>query len=304
MQSVVLGRSTAKPAYEEILRLLIRLVNDEVVCCPVSSSIFEELMKQSDPQTRRVTSRLMDQLSQRACLQFLLKVARREWRYNVHRVVVDDQQERSFSVWTSAGFWAEQDELLRDVHYWSTQPDGAAAHWLDLMWAMRFEQIQEVPGFTPMPDEMVTAFVRSMNDTSTRANASHLSFDQIRSREKMGLLKSLKDDFFSEPLPKLGPLPTTIFSTFVDEHNPWVLPSLQIYAGISATVMRSNRKIDSHDILDFMHAASAIPYPDAYFCDKAMANLLTGNPLQLDQAYKTTVLSNPEDIIAFLKGLT
>jgi hypothetical protein len=303
MQSVILERSTAKLEYREILTLLGRLVDGGTICCPVSSSLFEELMKQSDPQTRRLTSRLMDRLSQRVCLQFLLRVACREWRHNVHQVINGEGQQRSFSVWTNAGFWAGQDEFLRDLSYWSVHSDDAPARWIDLMWAMGFEQIQELPGFTPLPDEMVSKFVQSMNDSAARSEASRLSFDQLRSREKMGLFNAVKNDFFKEPLPKLGPLPTAIFSAFIDEHDPWVLSSLQIYAGISAAVMKSNRKIGPHDILDFMHAASAIPYSDAYFCDKAMANLLTGIPLHFDEAYKTTISSKPEEIIAFLKQL-
>ena len=50
--------------------------------------MFEELMKQSDTETRRITAKWMDRLSQRVCLQFFLKLAQREWRQNVWDVVV------------------------------------------------------------------------------------------------------------------------------------------------------------------------------------------------------------------------
>ena len=106
-----------------------------------------------------------------------------------------------------------------------------------------------------------------MNDAHERALARLVSFDEFRSREKFNLLRGLKDYFFSEPLldPKSEVLPTTIFSSFVDEHNPKVLPPLQIYANIFAAVMRSNRAIRNHDAFDFIHAATAIPYCDAFF---------------------------------------
>ena len=67
--------------------------------------------------------------------------------------------------------------------------------------------------------------------------------------------------------------------------------------------MQSNRIARPNDVLDFMHASSAIPYSDAYFCDKAMMNLLKGIQLEYDNEYDTTILSKPEEIIAFLKRL-
>jgi hypothetical protein len=169
---------------------------------------------------------------------------------------------------------------------------------------MGFQDVQALPDFVPIPDKMVAQFVEEMNDPQKREKASLVSFDILRSDEKFSLLESLKDDFFAEPPPSPGKLPTRIFSSFVDEHDPWVLPSLQIYASVYAAVMRSNRRISPHDALDLMHAASAVPYCDAFFCDNAMATFVTSKPLELDKVYDTVVLSRSIEIIDYLQSLT
>jgi hypothetical protein len=305
LRHVFLQRPTAKPEYGEALTLLQSLVSHGIACCPVSSSIFEELMKQSDLDTRRATAKLMDTLSGGVCLQFLLKLARREWRHNVWQVVLGAPALRSFPVWTGAGFWAAQDDLLRDISFWVDKPEGSIAAWVDLTWSMGFEAAQGIPDFTPVPDSMIDDFVALMNDAHERAKAALASFDEIRRRVKVDLLDALKDDFFNEPLPDPKPdmLPTTIFSAFVDEHDPWILPPLQIYASVAAAVMKSNRVVRRNDALDFTHAASAIPYCSAFFCDNPMKHFLTCAPLALDKAYGTRILGSPDEMLAYLKQI-
>ena len=303
MQGVILGREKAKQEYAEVLSLLEDLVAQGTICCPVSSSLFEELMKQTS--TRQVTAKLMDRLSQGVCLQFLLKLARREWRHNVWRVVLGSPALRSFPVWTSAGFWAAQDDLLRDTAFWVDKHEDFIAVWVDRIWAMGFEAAQASPNFAAVPHMMIEAFVAFMNDAHERTKAALVSFDEMRSRVKLNLLLASKNDFFDEPLPEPKPdvLPTTILSSFVDEHDPWILPPLQIYASICATVMQSNRTIRPHDALDFTHAASAIPYCKAFFCDTPMKTLLTSKPLELNKVYSTVILSKPDEIVDYLKQL-
>ena len=303
MQGVILGRERSKQEYAEVLSLLEDLVAQGTICCPVSSSMFEELMKQTS--TRRVTANLMDRLSQGVCLQFLLKLARREWRYNVWRVVLGGPALRSFPVWTSAGFRAAQDDLLRDIPFWVDKHEDFIAVWVDQFWSMGFEAAQALPGFTPVPDSMVKDFVVFMNDAHERTKAALVSFDEMRSRVKLNLLQALEKDFLGEPLPEPKPdvLPTTILSSFVDEHDPWILPPLQIYASIYAAVLQSNRTVRLHDALDFLHAASAIPYCKAFFCDDPMKNFLTSRPLELNKVYSTVILSKPDEIVDYLKQL-
>ncbi|HZM06808.1 MAG TPA: hypothetical protein VFC44_27720 [Candidatus Saccharimonadales bacterium] len=86
-------------------------------------------------------------------------------------------------------------------------------------------------------------------------------------------------------------------------YSPWVLPSLQVLAGITAADMLSPKKFNAHDMLDFHHAALAIPYCDALFCDNPMATRLRNKPCQFGQVYGKVILSRPEEIREYLSAL-
>ena len=62
LRDVELGRNDN----QELIKLLDRikfLVDEGLVICPISETVFIELMKQSDHETRLATARLIDRLS-------------------------------------------------------------------------------------------------------------------------------------------------------------------------------------------------------------------------------------------------
>jgi hypothetical protein len=79
--------------------------------------------------------------------------------------------------------------------------------------------------------------------------------------------------------------------------------SFQVLAGINAAVTYSGRKIEPHDVHDFLHAGHAIPYCDAFFCDNPMAALLREKPLEYHKVDDTAILSRPDEIVAYLDTL-
>jgi hypothetical protein len=81
------------------------------------------------------------------------------------------------------------------------------------------------------------------------------------------------------------------------------LPSIQVLAGINAAMIVSGKKFSANDILDFEHAALAVPYCDALFCDRLMAQTLQSKPLEFGKIYETTILSSPDEVLRYLKGL-
>jgi hypothetical protein len=67
--------------------------------------------------------------------------------------------------------------------------------------------------------------------------------------------------------------------------------------------MRTRMKFDANDMLDFRHAALAIPYCDAVCCDNPMAARLRSKPCEFGKVYGTQILGRPEEILCFLKTL-
>lgn len=62
LRDVILGRRTDSPSHE-LLNLIYKLVNDGKVFCPISESVFIELLKQQDLYTRKETAEIIDKLS-------------------------------------------------------------------------------------------------------------------------------------------------------------------------------------------------------------------------------------------------
>jgi hypothetical protein len=55
---------------------------------------------------------------------------------------------------------------------------------------------------------------------------------------------------------------------------------------------------------NFLHAAEAIPYCDAFFCDNPIATLLRAKPLELHKVYSTVIFSRSEEIATYLVSLS
>jgi len=303
LRHCVLGSARAKAEYYEILKLLERLIAQKRIVCPLSAPIFQELMKQSDEMTRRETAKLMDRLSGRTCLQFPLLLILSEWRHNVWQVMLHRKERCDFPVWTKAGFWAGQQLVLKDVEFWSVRNVSDIDRWIDNMWSRGFEQLQAMPGHEHDPPELIASFIEEINNVTARSKAKTKSFEENCKAERLGLLNSLKEEFFNEPLPMKGIPPIEIFTSFVDGDNDWTLASLQVFAKIASAIVQSNRKTEEHDMYDFLHAAGALVYCDVFFCDNPMANFFVSKPLEFNKVYKTIIVSRPVEIIDYLKGL-
>ena len=82
------------------------------------------------------------------------------------------------------------------------------------------------------------------------------------------------------------------------------LPSVEIVAGRDVAIaLESNRSVQANDMLDFLHAAQALPYCDAVFCDNFMAQKMKNRSLEFAKTYKTEIGSRPEEIVACLNTL-
>src|SRR5262245_17293471 len=67
-RDAAMGRSTDR-SYVDLHEVLRDGRRDERLICPLSYSSVSELLNQDDPETRRVTARVMDELSDAVCIQ-------------------------------------------------------------------------------------------------------------------------------------------------------------------------------------------------------------------------------------------
>jgi hypothetical protein len=77
LRKVILGQRV-EPAYVELHSILLDAVERGSLVCPLSMWVFQELLKQSDPSTRRVTASLVDKLSNGVAFMAQPEIVRQE----------------------------------------------------------------------------------------------------------------------------------------------------------------------------------------------------------------------------------
>jgi hypothetical protein len=309
--NVVVLSSQKKPIYDEILGLLELLRQKGRICCPVSSSLFMELMKQNDTSTRRATARIMDYLSGGVCVRYWLEQIQFEFVGHVHRTFHGELSDESLiPTWTKAGYWAGE-HTIEFPNIPIEESDLMEKVYIDLHWDMTFEDYQIMPDSSPPPDEFAAVWVKAVTASKISPTEPRPSFNELVKRPRIQLLSVLKDHL----LPLLAELHpsspasidddfSTVFDPIYEGLDPNALPSVEIVVGLDAAIaLESNRKVQANDMLDFLHAAQALPYCDAVFCDNFMAQKMKNRPLEFAKIFKTEIGSRPEEIIAYLNTL-
>ncbi len=100
-------------------------------------------------------------------------------------------------------------------------------------------------------------------------------------------------------------LANLIYSAFKHKRISTELPSIHISAGLHATVrLDERRKYKPGDCEDFRHATAALPYYDIFCTDSSLKHLVCTKPLELHEAYGTTVVSDDDELLDALSRLT
>jgi hypothetical protein len=309
LRHVVLNSSSERTGYRQILETLRRLHARRTIRCPISFLLFLELMKQTDPKTLIATAQLMDEFSDGLCFQFPNELARFELRSMLLEQLTDGEGAvRAGCPWTVTGFlcgemWPEIASLPRDANY------SVGKVWIDLMWAVRLEQIVDMIKQSKLATDFWERYAAASNADAMFYRTSQFPYSEVLQREKALLIRKL----MKEELPHVGQElwralpqcrdPSWLRQLPEPEYSPWKLPSFQILAGISAADMLTPMKFEANDMLDYRHAALAIPYCDAVFCDKPMAARLRNKPCEFGKVYDTEILGQPVEISSYLTKL-
>jgi hypothetical protein len=269
-------------------------------------------MKQDDSATRLATARMMDYLSGGACLRYWLELAQFEFVKHVHRTLRGDNlDDATLPTWTKAGYWAGE----HTVEFPELPNDGNVLMekvYIDLRWDMTFAEYQAMPDRIPIPDAFANAWVTEVTKSKIKHTDSKPSFNSLVRRNRHQLLSSLKDQLVPM-LPGLcHGLPgnpedhiVALLNPIYEGRDPNALPSVEIIAALDAIItLELTRKAQANDMLDFVHAAQALPHCDALFCDNFMAQKMRNKPLEFGKLYHTEIGSHPDEVVGYLKRLT
>ena len=309
-----------------LYKLLKELVEKKKVLCPINHSVFTELLKQNDLQSRIDTAKVIDIFSNSVTLIFELERDNLELQFYVNEKLLYKRnlKPKQLLAWMkvpySLGSAIPENDKIDPITQYEIQ-----SKFFDYTWSITME-------------EMVRGYLRdrslpflSMTKTSNKLNTGKFAHqDDFRSladlfnKELVGYLELFEDnckEYFSyckkeypqvlqalekeysikKPLDLCNRIKKDILGATILDYLPNIFINVCIH-----TLMRWNkeRKFKANDLYDFQHARAALPYFDFFFTEKSLQHLVMDKPYELYKKYNCTVESDINIINDILYEMT
>lgn len=323
LRDVVAGRRAGSGEIQ-LLRLLRERVSKGQVFCPVSDSTFAELLKQTDPITRKATASLIDELSLGvAIIPFELRV-NTELAHFIHTLVSpNDLHPLKHLVWSKLSY------VLEDTHPTWTGLDKETEATLQKgffnhMWTIPMSEMIDRIGDATLSD--FSSFER-LADVLNVQNAEHTS--ELRSFEQTYLFEiqggidvfagvgiDIVGKMFEKRSGHPGKLSTLersarerewknlLLAAFKQNTTKDALRTLHMLACMHAFVRwNKQQQLKANDFFDFRHATAALGYCDAFFTERSMRAMISAKHMSLDTRYGCRVIADVNDAIDYMEVL-
>lgn len=317
----------------ELFNQLKRIVKSGIGICPISAPIFVELMGQSIFNNRRTTAQCIDELSLGITISPEEERTGTELAHSLYYYSATDKSTiypLNYLVWLKLCF------IFGETYLTLPAIDLSEARLIqktftDYLWDMSLTQMIDVLNLSN-DCSMLSAkpSTKKMNEGILKHVDEIESFNTAYEIEMIGVLDLYKGrmaDILNQKYERhIGQkyTPTLeerenceadnlrLFIATVKSGKAHILcPTLHIKSKCHAYVrwnkgqkIISNKPIDSNDLFDFEHAATAIGYCDVFFTfDKNLHKLLTSDEVDLDKEFKCKVIYEKERAIEYLKGI-
>jgi hypothetical protein len=307
--NVILGRSRpADSPYATLLSMLRELRGRNQLICPCSYPLFHELLKQTDPNTRRRMAALIDELSGGVCIQPPNQLERIELKRQILRAVLGSGAP-DVGEWVWVKVSAVVGEIF-PVPLSKSLPraDVVAVRkvMIDQMWNTPLAALAEFPlpeAQDPL-EPLAQAYVKDAEDYRKRG----VPFDRVLMEQKAIYFEQLrKNDFarIAKEVEEQFPDECAAIASRGDDcqsYDPNILASIQIKAAVFASfiVSTQTKQIVVNDVVDAVHASVSLPYVDAACLDRGMAHRLSSPPLRFGHVYRAKIFSSPDELLAWL----
>ncbi len=310
LREVELGRNDNQDLVQ-LLSLVKRLVDDRVAICPISETVFVELMKQSDPETRFATTKLIDHLSSGVALIVHPERVNQELCNAIYlQAGIDDLIPVDDLVWIKLSY------IFGETHPYKTPFDASVElviqkAFFDHMWRISLTEMVGYLDFESwdQPDWQQTA------DRLNIGNKQHA--DEIRSYKQayrvefeggLSLFKEELSQLFKEVDAKgyksfqknrENISKNERFSSFSKS-----VRTLHIGACCHAAVRwDQKRQLTGNDLLDFHHAEAAIGYCNLFLTENPLKILVSQHHLGLMRDFRCVVESTASGALRVLNGV-
>lgn len=304
--------------YYEFYNLLLTLVQRKKVICPINHSVFIELLKQGDIESRINTAKVIDLFSNSVTLIFELEREEFELQYYIREKLLNESflSPIELYIWIKIPYVMGTAILPDDDQDQEIQQRNKI-DFLKYSWNVTLEEM--IKGYLR---EKAPPFLDTSSTASNLNEGKFLHSDEIKSLENLfkielrGALSVVIDDikeyfiFLSKDHPE-------VLTSLVDKHsikNPndlckriesdilndkieKYLPNIYINTCLY-TFMRwdKNRKFKPNDLYDFQHARAALPYYQYFFTDGSLKHLISMKPYELSKKYGCIVENEIKEI--------
>lgn len=292
--------------------------------CPISDGIFRELMRQSDEYTRTATAELIDCLSGGVSIEPLYERIGLEvlcfLRSQSHSS--DEMHAPADLVWTKVAYtFGASDPIFPGIR--ASQMLAIQKATFDFLWNASLVEIVAQIGENHdfFDDKDAEQLVRKLNRGKFENPPRTQSFHDLLLDELAGtldasaeLLASVMNYLYES---ETGSSMTAIDLRSVGKENLLgrmiynvirlkgvrenEFATFRVYAGIHAAIRWDRlRKYKTNDLLDFDHAAAALPYFNVFFTEGSLHHLVTSGKLGFNELFNVQVASNVADAIRLL----
>lgn len=296
------------PNLVRLLSQIKRLVDNGVAICPISESVFVELMKQSDPATRAATSELIDRLSLGITLIVHPQRVSQELCNAIYR-----QAGASNLFPTDALVWIKLAYVFGETHPCQTPFEAneelvIQKSFFDHMWNISLSEMVSYIDFAKWPQSDWQKTVDLLNAENKRHVNEIRSFSQAYRAEFEGGLSLFKEDLLRlfKEVDEVG------YKDF--ERNSENLTKIERFSKFSKSIRTlhigacchaavrwdQRRQLTANDLLDFHHAEAAIGYCNLFLTEKPLKTLVSQRHLGLLNDFPCVVTSSISEALATL----
>lgn len=308
---------------QELLRALRLGVAAGQLFCPISKTTFFELLRQSDPSSRRSTADLIDQLSLGAMLIDQPQRVQAEISHFFHDMTGRDPlHPLRHLVWSKLCFVAGPiyprgtgNEMPADLHIQKS--------YFDYLWSMPLRNLVErLDNDSWFAEDSVEDLAYKLNASNKAHSGDFRAFQDLYEIEVRGISDLVGDiawDVVVEMARKEGtesmeknadhaaairPYKNLIATSIIDGRGRKPLGTMHVLACLHAGVRwNKSKKFVANDLPDFDHAAAALVYCSAFFTERSLSTLITQNHIALDTLFSCEVFADPQQALECVKQL-
>jgi hypothetical protein len=320
LREVFLGRASDAASLRLLDYLRFHARKNEIIC-PISESVFIELLKQQDLGTRRKTAELIDELSLGVTLASEPNRIGTELAHFFY-----SHYERNSIYPLKWLIWSKLSCVFGDMYPINTglSPDRELVMqkvYFDHIWGCSLTEIADMIGDKEAPVFDFKDLASEANEAIAKFSGEIQSFKQVYAKEIEGILnhympvaRAILEDMSNRGAgvtarisdAERKELERQLLSFFVQAlpktEIARLFPTPHIHALCHASVRwDKKRRLKGNDFYDFHHAAAAVPYCDVFLTENPLRALLEQNHLQINQDFDCRIISSISEAVEFLE---